>query len=166
MKMKKFLFYRVFGMLAYVVFVSPCYAQTVSSLELINNTKQYDAKIIVYRGEVVGDIMIRADHAWLNLNDGYAAIGVWVRKTDLKDITYLGGYRAKGDIIEVSGIFNRSCPEHGGDLDIHAQEIKKILSGEFSFKQLSMKKFYIGFFLTLAVLFLFFIDKFFQNKRK
>lgn len=152
--MKKIVFYWIFGILAYAVFVSSSYAQTLSSLELINNAKQYDGKTVTYQGEAVGDIMIRGDHTWVNLNDGYAAIGVWARKTDLKDIVYLGGYRTKGDIIEVIGIFNRSCPEHGGDLDIHAQEIKKILSGEPSFKQLSTKKLYLGLFLSLALLFL------------
>lgn len=165
-KMKKILFYWVFGILAYAVFVSSSYAQTASSSELINNAKQYDGKTVTYQGEAVGDIMTRGDHAWVNLNDGYTAIGVWVRKTDLKDITYLGGYHAKGDVIEVIGIFNRSCPEHGGDLDIHAQEIKKVLSGELSFKQLSMKKFYIGLFLTLTLLFFYSINKFFHYKRK
>ena len=34
-----------------------------------------------------------------------------------------------GDIVEVTGKFNRSCLEHGGDLDIHAQLISKISSG-------------------------------------
>jgi hypothetical protein len=165
MKMKRFIFL-VILCLGIVISRSNCYAQPSTSLDLINNAKQYDGKTISYKGEVIGEIMIRGDHAWLHVNDGYVAIGVWVRKTDLKDITYLGGYHVKGDVIEVIGIFNRSCPEHGGDLDIHAQEIKKILSGEPSFKQLSMKKFYIGLFLTFVLLFLYSINKFFWNKRK
>ncbi len=164
--MQKKIFYQFLVMLAYAVIIPACYAQALSSLELINNAKQYDGQTVTYRGEAVGDIMARGDHAWVNLNDGYIAIGVWVRKIELKDITYLGGYRAKGDVIEVTGIFNRSCPEHGGDLDIHAQEIKKVLSGEFSFKQLSIKKFYIGIFLTLALLSLYSINKFSRYKRK
>ena len=163
--MKRF-FFLVLLSLALIISSSNCFAQVYTSSDLINNAKQYDGKTISYKGEVIGEVMIRGDHAWLHVNDEYVAIGVWVRKADLKDIIYLGCYRAKGDIIEVSGIFNRSCPEHGGDLDIHVQEIKKILSGEPSFKQLSMKKFYIGLFLTFVLLFLYSINKFFWNKRK
>lgn len=159
------LFNLVFGMFVCLFFVSSSYAQQISSSELINNTKKYDGQVVTYQGEVIGDIMTRGDHAWVNLNDGYIAIGVWVRKTELKDINHFGDYRAKGDVIEVTGIFNRSCPEHGGDLDIHAQEIRKVLSGESSFNRLSMKKFYLGLFSTLA-LFSYFINMFFHHKRK
>lgn len=164
--MKRKIFYPILIMLAYMVITIPCYAQAVSSTELISNAKQYDGKTVTYRGEAIGDIMTRGGYAWLNLNDGYAAVGVWIRKPDLKDIAYLGGYRAKGDVFEVIGIFSRSCPEHGGDLDIHAEEIKKVLSGEPSLEQLSIKKFYIGFFLTLALLSLYSINKFSQYRRK
>jgi aspartyl/asparaginyl-tRNA synthetase len=149
-----------------MLIIIPCYAQAVSSAELIVNAKQYDGKTVTYQGEAVGDIMRRGDYAWVNLNDGNAAIGVLVKKTDLADITYLGSYRAKGDVVEVVGIFNRSCPEHGGDLDIHAQEIKKIIPGKSYFRQLNMKKLYIGLLLTLTALLLYPINKFFQYKRK
>jgi len=162
--MKRILFNCLLGILACAFFVYPSYAQAVSSPELINNAKQYDGKTVTYQGEAIGDIMTRGEYAWLNLNDGYTAIGVWVKKTGLKDVAYLGSYRAKGDIIEVNGIFNRSCPEHGGDLDIHAQKIKKILPGGPSFSKLSGKKFYIGLSLTLIVLFLYFINTLFRDK--
>ena len=162
--MKRILFNCFFGILAYALFISPSYAQAVSSLELINNAKQYDGKTVTYQGEAIGDIMARGEHVWVNLNDGYTAIGVWVKKTDLKDITYLGSYRAKGDIIKVGGTFNRSCPEHGGDLDIHAREIKKILPGGPSFNKLSVKKFYTGLCLAFIVLFLYFINLLFRDK--
>ena len=164
--MKKTLFYCFFGILSFAFFIFPSYAQPPSSLELINNAKQYDGEIVIYQGEVVGDIMARGEYAWVSLNDGYAAIGLWVRKAGLKDIIYLGSYRAKGDIIEVTGKFNRSCPEHGGDLDIHVQEIRKVLSGELSVNRLSMKKFYIGLFSTLVLLSLYLISRLFRYKRK
>ncbi len=160
------LFNLVFGMFACLFFVSSSYAQQISSSELINNTKKYNGQVVTYQGEVIGDIMTRRDYAWVNLNDGYAAIGIWMRKTELKDVKYFGDYRAKGDVIEVTGIFNRSCPEHGGDLDIHAQEIRKVLSGEPSVNRLSMEKFYIGFFSTLALLFFYLISKLLRHKRK
>jgi hypothetical protein len=159
---KKILFCNVILFLSTAIFVIPCFAQPVGSLELINNAKQYDGKTVIYQGEAIGDIMIRADHAWIHLNDGYIAIGVWVRKDGLKDIAYLGNYRAKGDIIEVTGVFHRCCPEHGGDLDIHAWEIRKIAPGEDCCSKFSIKKLYIGLFLTLVVLFFAFCLRYFK----
>ncbi len=106
-----------------------CYAQSISSVELINNAKSYNNNTVVYKGEVIGDIMLRGEYAWINVNDEKNAIGVWIKKELIKDIIYAGNYKARGDLVEVTGKFNRSCVEHGGDLDIHAQSITKITSG-------------------------------------
>jgi hypothetical protein len=105
------------------------YAQALSSTELINNSKELDGKIVIYKGEVIGEVMRRGDFAWVNIHDGKNAIGVWIPWLQASGILYAGSYKAKGDIIEVSGKFNRACPEHGGDLDIHAQALRKIDSG-------------------------------------
>jgi hypothetical protein len=117
-----------------------CCAQPVSSIELINNAKQYDGKLVVYEGEVIGDIMARGDYAWINVNDGNKAIGIWAPAFLLKDITYTGSYKARGDGVEITGIFRRACPEHGGDLDIHAQAIRKIGAGRTVIERLNIDK--------------------------
>jgi hypothetical protein len=105
------------------------FAQPVSSTELINSAKLYDGKTIVYTGEIIGDIMARGDYAWVNVNDGKNAIGVWINKNLIKDIHYMGSYKFKGDVVEVSGIFHRACLQHGGDLDLHAQSLTKRIAG-------------------------------------
>jgi hypothetical protein len=105
------------------------YAQPIPSSELINNAKAYDGEMIIYSGEVIGDIMVRGDNAWINVHDGQNALGVWVAKDLVKDIFYTAGYKYSGDIVEVKGIFHRACPQHGGDLDIHAVSLKKIIDG-------------------------------------
>jgi hypothetical protein len=104
-------------------------AQPISSSELINNARQYDRKTVVYEGEVIGDIMRRGEYAWINLYDGKNAIGIWINASLVKDIAYVGSYKTRGEIIEVTGIFNRACQEHGGDLDIHALAMRKISAG-------------------------------------
>jgi len=106
----------------------PSYAQPVSSRELIDNQSRYDGKTIVYAGEVIGDIMRRGEYAWINVSDGNA-IGVWIPIDLLKEINFSGDYKTVGDSIEITGIFNAACKVHGGDLDIHAQAIKKINPG-------------------------------------
>lgn len=107
-----------------------CYALSISSSELINNAKQYDGEVVEYQGEAIGDIMARSGFAWVNLNDGTNAIGVWTDKNLIpKDMFYLGSFRYTGDYLLVRGVFNKACIEHGGDLDIHAQNISLFKKG-------------------------------------
>ncbi|MDP2927900.1 MAG: DNA-binding protein, partial [Candidatus Omnitrophota bacterium] len=54
------------------------FSQSLSSSELINNAKEYDGKLIVYSGEVIGDVMLRGEFAWVNINDGQNALGAWM----------------------------------------------------------------------------------------
>lgn len=118
------------SVIGYRLSVTACYAEeAVSSAELINNAKQYDGKEVLYRGEVIGDVMAREGFAWINVTDGVNAIGIWLNKDLVKDIIYTGNYKSRGDVVEVKGIFHRACLEHGGDLDIHTEELNKISSG-------------------------------------
>ena len=109
--------------------LNTAFAQAVSSTELINHAKDYDGKVVVYSGEVIGDIMVRGKYAWINVFDGKTAIGIWLDKDLAKEIIYTGTYKSKGDAVEISGIFHRACLEHGGDLDIHAQSLSKTFGG-------------------------------------
>lgn len=120
--------------------VNSCYAQSLSSRELIENAKAYDGQGIVFEGEVIGDIMCRGQYCWVNLKDGAAAIGVWLPAEYAKIIKYKGSYKQRGDWLRVSGVFNRACPEHAGQLDIHAKEIEKIKEGEMLPQELSLKR--------------------------
>jgi len=106
-----------------------CWAQPLSSGELIGNARNYDEKFVLYQGEAIGEIMKRGEFAWININDGENAIGVWVPIALVKEVFLMGSYKQKGDLVEVSGVFNRNCPEHGGDMDIHAREIIKVSKG-------------------------------------
>lgn len=114
----------------FVFYPRVSFTQGLSSNELISHAKQYDGKSVTYSGEVIGDIMSRGKFAWVNLNDGDNAIGVWMGAALAKEINFTGAYRSEGDVLEISGIFHRACLEHGGDLDIHAQTLRKIVSGK------------------------------------
>lgn len=106
-----------------------CYCQPVTSTELIINARQYDGKEVVYSGEVIGEVMRRGGNAWANINDGNNAIGVWLDNGMAENIGFTGSYKSKGDFVEITGVFNRACQEHGGDLDIHARSLRKLSSG-------------------------------------
>jgi len=106
-----------------------CYAESISSIELIQNAQDYDGEEVVYEGEAVGEVMRRSNGVWVNINDGENSIGVWMSPELAAEITYSGNYKTKGDILQIKGIFNRACLQHGGDLDIHAISLRKIKSG-------------------------------------
>jgi hypothetical protein len=108
---------------------SLCFAQPISSTELITNPKEYDGKEIVYEGEVIGEVMPRRQGVWVNVNDGDNSLGVWMSPQQARVIDYKGSYKTKGDILRIKGIFHYACPEHGGDLDIHANSVQNIKSG-------------------------------------
>jgi hypothetical protein len=147
-----------------IFFNCNCYAQLTGSLDLINNAKEYDGRTVIYRGEVIGDVMMRGDYAWVHVNDGTIAIGVWTSKNLIKNISYAGDYQKRGDIIEVTGMFHRSCLEHGGDLDIHASEIKKVTSGSLFSQPISRKKVCIGILSLILVLLFYILKKFFPSR--
>lgn len=130
------------------------FAQPVSSADLINNAKQYDGKVVDYKGEVIGDVMIRGQYAWVNINDGQNAIGIMCDRFLIKEIRCGGSYKFKGDIIEVRSIFHRACLEHGGDLDIHAQSINKITPGKEILESLSLNKLKTAFVLLVVLIIL------------
>jgi len=119
------------------------FAQRVSSADLIGNIREYDGKTIIYAGEVIGDIMVRGEHAWVNVHDGQQAVGIWLPKKMTEAILYTGSYKEIGDWVEITGTFHQICKEHGGEFDIHATRLKRVHDGYFIprlFNQGRMKK--------------------------
>ena len=114
----------VFLLLAQTLFAG------IESTELIEKGSEYDGKTVDYSGEVIGDLMARKNHAWINVSDGNNAMGIWSERVLIPPIHYFGSYAARGDTILVRGVFHRNCPEHGGDMDIHASAITIVAAGE------------------------------------
>ena len=127
-------------------------AVSVTSDDLINNAKDYDKKEVVYSGEVIGDIMVRGENAWVNISDGKNAIGIWMTTVDAKEIKYTGKYGFTGDTVKLTGIFYRACPKHGGDLDIHASKIEIIKQGFATAKKINYIYMIISAILLAAAL--------------
>ncbi|MFB3919671.1 MAG: DNA-binding protein [Candidatus Velamenicoccus archaeovorus] len=137
-----------FCLAAVVVFLAPgrlCHA--ASSQELITEAKLFDGAHVLYGGEIIGEVLRRGDHAWINVYDGDNAVGVWVPAALTEKIKHAGSYKCSGDRIRVHGIFHRACPEHGGALDIHAQDLLVVEPGRQVLEELDSRK-----ILVLAVL--------------
>lgn len=113
----------VAGMFLSLLFPLNIYGDEYSINDLIESGKELDKSNITISGEAIGEALGRGDYTWLNINDTTNAIGVYMSTDDANKVKTYGGFNEKGDIIEVKGIFNRACKEHGGDMDIHASKV-------------------------------------------
>jgi hypothetical protein len=135
-----------------IIIANGSFNVSVTSDELINNAKDYDKKVVVYSGEVVGDIMNRDENAWINIFDGTNAIGIWIPAEDAKKIKYAGKYSITGDTVKVTGMFDRACSEHGGDLDIHANKLEIIKQGHADIKKVNYNFIIMSLILLAAAI--------------
>lgn len=147
-----------------------------SSAELVEQPKEFDGTNITFAGEAIGEAMVRGDMAWLHINDdayyvenveegaqlgGYnSGMAVWL-PADLADgIEYFGDYKHEGDIIEVEGVFNAACAEHGGDMDIHATALDVIEVGHEVVDEVKPQKVVWAVGLALVALALYLAERF------
>jgi hypothetical protein len=104
-------------------------AKATPSSELIERAKALDGQKLAFEGEAIGESLPRGEYAWVNVEGDSYAIGVWLPRSELAKIERYGSYSWKGDRLRVVGNFHRACPEHGGDLDIHAASIEILERG-------------------------------------
>lgn len=121
---------------------------------LIENGKSYDKKEVKIRGEAIGEPLKRGSYTWINISDGTVPFGIWIRNEDAEKVRVFGDYHKKGDTVEVTGIFNRACSEHGGDMDIHAGSVNIIEKGGKIDHPLNYGKLGISIGLTAVTLIL------------
>jgi len=131
-------------------------ADALTSKELIGGANGFNGNIVTYKGEVVAAVMKRSGGSWVNLGDGYNAIGVWCDSGSLNDVGVPGDYKNEGDVLEVTGEFHRACPAHGGELDIHADSVRIDARGYPIAERVSMRRIgaaIVFFILTLLAVF-------------
>lgn len=98
--------------------------------DLIEKGKELNGKQVVISGEAIGEPLNRGENTWVNINDKTNAMGVYMNTNYSNKIITYGGFNKIGDIIKVSGVFNRACEEHGGDMDIHALNVDILENGK------------------------------------
>lgn len=124
---------------------SAAQAQSLTSGELVESARAWDGRTVTFTGEAIGEAMRRGTMAWIHLNDDAymwrnieegAALGgynsghaVWLAAKLAAEIRFFGDFKHEGDVIEVTGVFNAACPEHGGDMDIHAATLRIVRPG-------------------------------------
>lgn len=147
-----------------------------SSTDLVEQPKEYDGEDVTFAGEVIGEAMVRGDMAWLHINDdayyiknveegaqlgGYnSGMAVWLPAELTKGIDYFGDYEHEGDIIEVEGVFNAACAEHGGDMDIHATGLSVIEQGHEVIDEVKPQKVVWAVVLASIALAIYLLERF------
>jgi hypothetical protein len=90
--------------------------------------------------------------AWVNVSNGDNAMSVWCKAPMLDQVKFLGDYKHNGDILQIDGVFNRACPAHGGEPDIHASKVKIIKEGCLLKESISLRKTSLAILLFLLIL--------------
>jgi hypothetical protein len=122
---------------------------SVSPSELVSRP-DLDGQLVAVEGEVIGEVMERGDHSWVNLGDGSAAVGVWVRAEPARAVVFTGGHASVGDTVRVTGVFTLDCSEHGGEPDLHAQTFEVVAQGRVADHPVSRGRTYLALALLLG----------------
>ncbi|MBP1742774.1 MAG: hypothetical protein H6Q48_5067 [Deltaproteobacteria bacterium] len=74
-------------------------------------------------------------YMWKNIEEGAQLGGynsghaVWVSVDLAMKIRYFGDFKHEGDVVKIVGTYNAACPQHGGDMDIHASTLDIVRVG-------------------------------------
>ena len=117
----------------------------VSSASLVENANAWNGRVIAFKGEAIGESMVRGKMAWIHLNDdaymwknieegakldGYnSGHAVWVPSEMAMKIRFFGDFKHEGDVVKIVGTFQAVCSQHGGDMDIHASTLEVVRVG-------------------------------------
>jgi len=135
----------LFATAALIAIPSVAGAATVTSSQLVETPQAWDGVTVTFVGEAVGEAMARGDEVWLHLNDdsyaetslaaggtpgGYNSGQAVVASAEAAAaVTVFGDHRHRGDLVEVTGVFNAACAEHGGDMDLHVTTLRVLRPG-------------------------------------
>jgi len=98
--------------------------------DVVERAGAFDGASVTMQGEAIGEsLRADGDHRWVNVLGGGAAVGVFMPQEMAEEIEHFGLYSHFGDTIAVRGLVNVSCEEHGGEFDIHAEELMIIEPG-------------------------------------
>lgn len=133
---------------------------------LVEHALTRDRQTVVLEAEAIGEVLERGENAWVNVNDGTNAIGIYMTAQQAKSIQNFGSYAQSGDWIRITGTFYRACPEHGGEMDIHAASVTILRDGQPLDHIVTGLKFVLTLMaLSLALTLIFIKRHLFRKKR-
>jgi len=140
----------------------------------------WNGKTVTFHGEAIGEVMVRDTYAWIHLNDdgymeknveegaaltGYnSGMAIWVPAELTKQIDTYGDYKHEGTIVEITGVFNAACKEHGGDMDIHATTLRILRVGHPVVDPIAPWKVWLALALIAVAVGLWRLDRMTRNR--
>ncbi|MDO5044725.1 MAG: hypothetical protein Q4E22_05475 [Coriobacteriia bacterium] len=98
--------------------------------DLMGASKRLDNKIVVFSGEVVGDVLNGPKgFKWILLDDSTGSISVLIRNDHAKLIKNLGDYNTIGTKLQVTGVYHINDVDQFGEMDVRAYEVSVIEEG-------------------------------------
>lgn len=147
----------------------------VTSTALIENANAWKGRSVSFKGEAIGERMVRGGMAWIHINDdaymeksieagadseGYnSGQAIWLPSDLAHRIRFFGDYHNQGDLVKITGVFHAACPEHGGDMDIHATELTVVAPGHPVAHPIKTHRAMLAAILILSSAFLFWIRR-------
>ncbi len=153
----------------------------MTSTTLVENATGWNGRIISFKGEAIGERMVRGGMAWIHVNDdaymeksieaGAATEGynggqaIWLSSDLARQVRFFGDYNNQGDLVKITGVFNAACADHGGDMDIHATELFVVATGHPVVHEIKMPRAVLAASLVLSSVFLFWIRQRVRSRR-
>lgn len=121
----------------------------VSSAAVNSCPDAFDGQVVVYFGEVVGDILQRDEGTWLLVNDDdYAlevgplaghvdfrgtnsGLAVWMPRELSALADEPGNASRRGDILRIEGVVRRTDPSDGGGLTLRALDAELVVQAQY-----------------------------------
>ena len=130
---------------------NPSTYSSVDIRSLLSAGKRQDGRDVSFTGEAVGSpIVADADHVWVNVKGGGAMVGVYMDAELAKRITHYAAYEQTGDMITVSGTYHLACPDHNGELEVHAEQVEINAEGESWTSSVNPVTYAAGFVLIVV----------------
>lgn len=143
-------------------------ALPVSSVDVHDCPTVYDRRAVIYEGEAVGALLERRDGAWVQLNDdayggaltplpahrdfrgANSGVGVFLPPELVDLVDTVGGPRARGDTLRVTGTFHRVDPASGEVGVIRADQAVLVSPGTTTDQQPLRARRVVGGLLVLV----------------
>lgn len=92
---------------------------------LLSAGERQDGRDVEIYGTPTGNpIVADVDHTWINVKERQAMIGVYASNDLADEIAHYADYGNLGDVVCIQGTYHLACPEHNGELDVHAKSLQ------------------------------------------
>lgn len=98
---------------------------------LVSANRALNDSEVSFTGEAVNDVLEADDgHKWANImGSSNSVISLYLTDDQARHIQNVGGYHMTGTSLKITGTYHIACPEHMGELDVHATSVEVVDNG-------------------------------------